>query len=179
MPRSSQPALNLRKDTIPMPASTAASSSLTLDGDLDPSRFAHLTPPAGYTPPTLAQLAHHARTIAARPEDWRHLVRFDAGQRWRLRLRQEAGYEAWLMSWLPGQRTGMHDHGDSAAVIAVAFGELHEHTVAPNGTDTLVHVIGTDRVRIWGARNVREILNPGDAPAVSVHVYAPPVPAIG
>ena len=159
------------------PVSTA-SSSLTLDGDLDPSRFAHLAPAASDAPPTLAQLAHHARTIAARPEDWRHLVRFDPAQRWRLRLHQEAGYEAWLMSWLPGQRTGMHDHGDSAAVIAVALGELHEHTTAPNGADTVVHVIGPDRVRIWGARNVREILNPTSPPAISVHVYSPPLPEI-
>jgi predicted metal-dependent enzyme (double-stranded beta helix superfamily) len=159
-----------------MPASTTSTRSVVLDGDLDPSRFAHLTPAATQAAPTLAQLVHRARTVAARSAEWRHLVRFDAGQRWRLRLDAEDGYEVWLMSWLPGQRTGMHDHGESAAVIAVADGELTEHSVAP-GRDTQITTIGVDQVRIWGARHVREIVNAGSVPAVSVHVYSPPLAA--
>ena len=157
-----------------MVGKTAPPPPVVVDGDLDPSRYAHLAPPAVDTAPTLAQLAHRARSIAGRPGDWRHLVRFDAESRWRIRLHREPTYEVWLMSWLPGQRTGPHDHGDSAVVIALAAGELQEHSIPSNALVPRVHTIGIEQVRIWGARHVREIVNAGTVPAVSVHVYSPP-----
>jgi predicted metal-dependent enzyme (double-stranded beta helix superfamily) len=157
-------------------SATAASRPVTLDGDLDPSRFAHLRPAPTATAPTVADLVHRAREIAADPARWRHLVRYDDRNRWRLRLHHEAGYEVWLMSWLPGQRTGPHDHGDTAAVIAVVQGELQEHTRQPGTEQPRIHRIGAEHVRIWGARHVREIVNAAAAPAVSVHIHAPPLP---
>jgi predicted metal-dependent enzyme (double-stranded beta helix superfamily) len=151
-------------------AARGSARSVVLDGDLDPTRFAHLLPASGPVAPTLAQLTHRAREIVTRA-DWREMVRFDPAHRWRLLLHQEAAYEAWLMSWLPGQRTGWHDHGEATAVIAVAQGELREHTSAPDGVGTRVHTIGAEHVRIWGARHVREIVNASAEPAVSVHLY--------
>jgi predicted metal-dependent enzyme (double-stranded beta helix superfamily) len=159
-----------------MPASTASSRPVVLDGDLDPSRYAHLTPAGEPAAPTLAQLAHAARTLASRPADWRHVLRFDPERRWRLRLESEPWHEAWVMTWLPGQRTGMHDHGDAAAVIAVAYGELRELSRPAPGSGVAVQAIRPGQVRIWGARHVREIVNAGDAPAVSIHLYAPALP---
>jgi hypothetical protein len=158
-----------------MPSSTHPSppaAAPTLDGDLDPARYAHLAPAATTAPPTLADLVQVARQAVGTPDEWRHLVRFDPWNRWRLRLRQRDGHELWLMSWLPGQRTGFHDHGDSLAVIAVASGVLHEHSTDPQGAPQ-VQAIGPDQARIWGARRVREIVNAGPDPAISVHLYAP------
>jgi hypothetical protein len=36
-------------------------------------------------------------------------------------------YEIWVISWLPGQSTGFHDHGASSGAFAVATGILEEH----------------------------------------------------
>ena len=36
----------------------------------------------------------------------------------------------WLLSWLPGQGTGLHDHGGSAGAFAVVRGTLHERVGA-------------------------------------------------
>lgn len=38
------------------------------------------------------------------------------------------GYEAWLLSWLPGQGSGPHDHGRSSCVLTVLAGTLTEWT---------------------------------------------------
>jgi hypothetical membrane protein len=37
-----------------------------------------------------------------------------------------AGHEVWVISWLPGQATGFHDHGGSAGAFAVVWGTLME-----------------------------------------------------
>src|SRR3712207_8332217 len=34
--------------------------------------------------------------------------------------------QVWLLSWLPGQGTGLHDHGGSAGALAVVRGTLSE-----------------------------------------------------
>lgn len=141
--------------------------------------------PVLFTPelsaPARPDLARIARRIAADPARWRPLVRFDADERWYTRLAVTDDHEVWLLSWLPGQRTGIHDHGGSAGAFAVAQGVLREDTVdgLPGGdpagrrvaVSSAYHEAGA--VRPFDSRHVHEIVNDGTMPAVSVHVYAP------
>ncbi|MGV9745557.1 cysteine dioxygenase [Rhodococcus zopfii] len=137
--------------------------------------------PASVRPRTSVDLAAVARGIAGDPARWLPVVRFDAQERWYTRLTCTGEYEVWLLSWLPGQRTGIHDHGGSAGVFAVADGSLREtvvedprHGLLDGVTPTLsTAVFGVGRAREFGSRHVHEIVNDGDRPAVSVHVYAP------
>jgi predicted metal-dependent enzyme (double-stranded beta helix superfamily) len=110
-----------------------------------------------------------ARALAARPEHWLSRVRLSTEGRWYERIHGDHGHEIWLISWLPGQATGFHDHGGSAGAFAVALGSLEEHDIA--GDRTVV----TGQVRGFGPGYVHDVRNVGSAPAVSVHVYAPPL----
>jgi mannose-6-phosphate isomerase-like protein (cupin superfamily) len=121
---------------------------------------------APFAPPRLAE---RARALAARPEEWVHRVRLDPQGRWYERLHQDADHEIWLISWLPGQSTGFHDHGGSAGAFAVALGALEEHRV--NGR----REVGAGQARSFGPDYVHDVRNASDAPAVSVHVYSPPL----
>ena len=56
--------------------------------------------------------------------------RFDPLQRWYHRLAATDEYEVWLLTWLPGQGTDLHDHGGSAGALAVVSGEVTEYTLA-------------------------------------------------
>ncbi len=73
-----------------------------------------------------AQLARIVAETAGRPEQWQELVRYDPASRWYCRLALTDRYEIWLLSWLPGQQTGYHDHGPSAGAFAIALGRLTE-----------------------------------------------------
>ena len=42
------------------------------------------------------------------------------------RLTCDDDHEVWLLSWLPGQRTGFHDHGESVGAFTVARTMLFE-----------------------------------------------------
>ncbi|SRR6266487_1432863 len=115
------------------------------------------------------QLAERARALAARPQEWISRVRLNADGRWYERIHAGEGYDVWLISWLPGQATGFHDHGGSAGAFAVAWGVLEEHR---HGTSA---VIGTGQACEIGSDIVHEVRNTSAAPAVSVHTYSPPL----
>src|SRR5579864_2236444 len=91
-----------------------------------------LTRPVG---PALspARLGQIASAVASRPDSWSEIPRFDAERRWYRRLELADDHEVWLLTWLPGQGTGFHDHGHAAGAFAVARGRLSERTVAGAG----------------------------------------------
>jgi len=124
--------------------------------------------------PALAELA---RTIAARPEEWVQEARFRTEGRWYERLRQDENHEVWLIGWLPGHATGFHDHGDSRGAFAVAFGSLEEHHVALGGPESraVARPVDAGGSRSFGSGYIHDVRNTSSAPALSVHVYSPPL----
>lgn len=121
-------------------------SDLQIAGDI--LEVPHLLQAPREHPATVAEFAGLVRSLAADPSAWRHLVRYDATTRWYHRLRTGPGYEVWLLSWLPGQGSGRHDHGPSSGVWTVLEGTLTEHT--ERGTRALRP--GTQKVFARGTR---------------------------
>ena len=66
------------------------------------------------------QLADVVRRLATTPADWLGRVRLNPEGRWYERIHLDDSHEVWVISWLPGQATGFHDHGGSAGAFAVA-----------------------------------------------------------
>ena len=115
----------------------------------------------------------------ARPEMWPVPARFTPERRWFCRVAgpdgsREGGdgFEVWLLTWLPGQHTELHDHGGSAGAFTVVTGSLTEETVDADGRLHGVE-LHAGAGRRFGAHHVHRIRNNGDVPAISVHVYGP------
>jgi predicted metal-dependent enzyme (double-stranded beta helix superfamily) len=108
---------------------------------------------------------------------WEPLVAYDPVARYYVRLAREPEFEAWLLTWLPGQGTDWHDHGGSAGAFITLRGVLTErHAEVGYGPPRIVPgarklIAGT--LRSFGSRHVHEVTNRGPEPAVSLHVYAP------
>jgi quercetin dioxygenase-like cupin family protein len=137
----------------------------------DPLALPHLLPPVPQHPSTVAEFAGLARSIAADRARWAPLVRFDPTTRWYARLQTGPGYEVWLLSWLPGQSSGLHDHGPSSGVFTVLEGALRERAAGSAGESDRVLTPG--RQRAFAPGYVHEVVNDSLEPAVSVHVYFP------
>ncbi|GAA0435070.1 cysteine dioxygenase family protein [Streptomyces luteireticuli] len=137
----------------------------------DPLALPHLMPPPPAHPSTVAGFAGLARAVAADRAAWSRLVRYDATSRWYRRLRTGPGYEVWLLSWVPGQGSGLHDHGRSSGVLTVLHGELTETHRTPGGAVRRRLVAGDQRVFAPG--HTHEVVNDSLEPAVSLHVYFP------
>jgi hypothetical protein len=152
-------------------------SDLQIAGDI--LEVPHLLQPPREHPATVAEFVGLARSIAADRSQWEHLVQYDATSRWYHRLLTGPGYEVWLLSWVPGQGSGLHDHGRSSGVLTVLKGALTERT--ERGTRALgAGVVGVppfERSREWGRvfapGYTHEVVNDALEPAVSLHVYYP------
>jgi predicted metal-dependent enzyme (double-stranded beta helix superfamily) len=124
-----------------------------------------------------ARLGQIVAAVVAGPDGWSALVRFDAGRRWFRRLVLADDHEVWLLSWLPGQGTGFHDHGSASGAFAVVRGGVRERTVAGGGR--LRHrTVWPGAVRSFGPRHVHDVVNASAEPAVTVHAYSPPLTAM-
>jgi mannose-6-phosphate isomerase-like protein (cupin superfamily) len=151
-------------------------------------------PPASPPAPAVrpAGAAGIAVAIALHPEAWAPLVQYREESRWTHLLDparaaavldpsqypELAGVQVWLLSWLPGQGTPLHDHGRSAGAFAIAGGTLTERVVTRRGPQ-VPHQSTTDlttgRVRWFGPHHVHQVQNSLPEPAVSIHVYTPPL----
>jgi predicted metal-dependent enzyme (double-stranded beta helix superfamily) len=133
------------------------------------------------TPARLSQarLSQIVSTLAERPGGWGELVRFDAGRRWYQRLELDDDHEVWVLSWLPGQSTGFHDHGVAAGAFAVAQGQVRERTVpAAHRPQVRNLTVARGSVRAFGPHYTHDVVNVFTEPAVTVHAYSPPLTAM-
>src|ERR1700685_2158717 len=93
-----------------------------------------------------ARLSQIVTALAARPGGWGDVGRFEGVRRWVQRLELADDREVWLLSWLPGQSTGFHDHGRAAGAFAVAQGQVRERTVVTGSSQVRHRTIAAGRV---------------------------------
>ena len=130
--------------------------------------------PTPFPVPGREELQAIAEGLAGTAADWPAMNGITR-RRWELMVASDT-FEAWVIGWPPGGTIELHDHGDSAGAVVVAGGELVETLVTQNVDGT----VSASRRRMaagtsWrmDSRHVHDIVNDGNRPAVSVHVYAP------
>jgi rhodanese-related sulfurtransferase len=109
-------------------------------------------------------------SLFASSDGWMDKVRLRAEERWFERLYHGPDYDIWVISWLPGQSTGFHDHGASSGALVVATGILEEHR--PGERTCVIH---PGKPRGFGPDYAHDVRNVSVAPAISIHAYSPPL----
>jgi rhodanese-related sulfurtransferase/mannose-6-phosphate isomerase-like protein (cupin superfamily) len=109
-------------------------------------------------------------SLFASSEGWMDRVRLRAEHRWYERLYQGPDHDIWAISWLPGQSTGFHDHGESSGAFVVATGTLEEHR--PGEPPLVIH---PGKSRAFSPAYAHDVRNASLAPAISIHAYSPPL----
>jgi rhodanese-related sulfurtransferase len=118
------------------------------------------------TPDELAEIVSEF----AASSEWMDRVRLRINERWYERLHYGDDHDIWVISWMPGQSTGFHDHGESAGAFVVATGFLEEHIPGQRP-----HLIQPGGRRAFGAEYAHDVRNASLAPAISIHAYSPPL----
>lgn len=115
-------------------------------------RFDHVVPPAGV------------------PTD----------DRWFVRLHGDDEVDVWLISWVPGHRTELHDHGGSLGALTLLSGSLdefrwdgvHLRRRRLEAGDQAAFPLGWVHDVVWAP--TAAVHSPVD-PTLSVHAYSPPL----
>ena len=127
---------------------------------------------------TIAELERFAAGLAATPERWQHLVRHASDARVYEQIWNDEDLNAWVICWSEDQDTGFHDHDDSAAGIAVVSGRVREERLRigapPRGRE-----LGPGETFTVPPVAIHRVLHAGDRPAVTIHVYSPPLTRTG
>jgi predicted metal-dependent enzyme (double-stranded beta helix superfamily) len=123
-------------------------------------------------------LAQTALRLADQVALWEPLVKYDPLSRYYARLAAERDFEAWLLTWVPGQGTDWHDHGGSAGAFVTVRGTLTEEhaNVSQAGPPRIVagaRELSAGTLRQFGTKHLHRVTNNDVVPAVSLHVYSP------
>jgi quercetin dioxygenase-like cupin family protein len=119
---------------------------------------------------SVAPTVHPALIARAYADDratWAHLLRYDPDERFAALVESTAEQEIWLMSWLPGQETDRHDHGNATGAFTVVSGSLTEHVLHRGVSLSL----SAGQSRVFGPGYAHHVRNDGPDPAVTLHVY--------
>jgi len=124
------------------------------------------------------ELEEVAVGMAARQDIWEPLVRVDETQRQYELVYEDERMDAWVLSWMPGQATGYHDHYISGVGICVAAGGVREDLLVYGGEDVALH-LEVGESRRGGPGYIHRVRHSNGRPAVTIHVYSPRLDWVG
>lgn len=128
------------------------------------------------------EMAPLLKTLNLNDEDIRNLFIPDRGTYSRSSVCKNRFAELVALTWLPGQASPIHDHGDSACGVRVITGTALETRFVPIGDDvaapieSLVHGAGV----VFGGGGSEDLHIVANNSQVStlrtIHLYSPPLP---
>jgi predicted metal-dependent enzyme (double-stranded beta helix superfamily) len=125
-----------------------------------------------------AELEQFVRELADRPELWIDSVRHDATQRVYEELLSDEHVTAWLICWMDDHDTGYHDHDLSAGAVAVVGGRVCEERLAIGG-EPRRRTFAAGEAFNFSSADIHRVRHGGSDPAVTLHVYSPPLARMG
>lgn len=124
---------------------------------------------------TPTECRHVAAALGKRSDLWRDLVAVDFEERWSERIFDGVNYDVWILAWQTAQGTDWHDHGGSAGGYFVAEGTLREFFRHGDCPAPISQLREAGSGMSFGSRHIHDMQHAGEATAVSVHVYSPPI----
>jgi quercetin dioxygenase-like cupin family protein len=124
------------------------------------------------------ELESFVAELAERPELWIDFVKHEAAQRQYEELLSDEHLTAWLICWMDDHDTGFHDHDRSAGAVAVVSGAVREERLTING-EPRKRTIAAGGVFHFSAADIHRVRHAGSDPAVTLHVYSPPLLRMG
>jgi Cysteine dioxygenase type I len=103
-------------------------------------------------------------------------------ERWFARLHSDDDLDVWLISWVPGEATELHDHSGSLGAMTLLSGALHESRWAGDrlrrrrltAGDQAAFPLGWVHDVTWAP----SVSGATATPTISVHAYSPPLTAM-
>ncbi len=124
------------------------------------------------------ELETFAATLAEHPELWIDLIKHDSTQRLYEELFSDDHITAWLICWMDGHDTGFHDHDGSAGAVTILSGAVREERLVLDGPRHTRLCTAGEHFHFSPA-DIHRVRHTGADPAVTLHVYSPPLESMG
>lgn len=124
------------------------------------------------------ELEGFVRDLAGRPELWIDLIEHDRARRVYEELFSDDHVTAWLICWMEEQDTGFHDHDISCGAVAVVSGSVREERLTLDGPPANRLARAGESFH-FSAADIHRVRHTGSDPAVTLHVYSPPLLTMG
>jgi quercetin dioxygenase-like cupin family protein len=127
---------------------------------------------------TIPELERFVADLAQDRDRWAHLVHHADDVRVYELLWEDEEVNAWVICWSEDQDTGFHDHDESGAAIRVISGQVREERLRV-GAAPQSRVLGPGSTLTIPPVAIHRVLHAGEAPAVTIHAYSPPLRRTG
>jgi predicted metal-dependent enzyme (double-stranded beta helix superfamily) len=124
------------------------------------------------------ELVDVVQRLAADRERWEHLVRHDPDRRLYEELHRDADLAVWLICWMDDHDTGFHDHDLSGGAVSVVDGMVAEDRLVLGGSP-VTRTFRRGEAFSFSASDIHRVRHAGEAPAVTIHAYSPPLWRMG
>jgi predicted metal-dependent enzyme (double-stranded beta helix superfamily) len=124
------------------------------------------------------ELVELVQSLARQEHLWRPLVHHDPEARRYASLYVDEHVGIWVISWMPGHDTGLHDHDGSQGAVAVVEGEIRSDQPTWGSGPRSVDVPAGSAFGFDGAE-LHRMVDATDGPAVTIHAYSPPLRSMG
>ncbi len=124
------------------------------------------------------ELEDVASALAARTNIWEPLAHGNPERRCYELVYEDDRMDAWVLSWMPGQGTGFHDHYISGVGLCVARGCVREDIMVYGG-EPQSRRLCEGSARQGGPGYIHRVNHHEGLPAVTVHVYSPRLDWVG
>lgn len=124
------------------------------------------------------ELESFVSELAERPELWIDLIHHDPSSRSYEELISDEHVTAWLICWMEDHDTGFHDHDVSSGAVAVLSGAVREERLAIGGLP-VQRTFKAGGSFHFSAADIHRVRHAGTDPAVTLHVYSPPLLRMG
>jgi Cysteine dioxygenase type I len=125
-----------------------------------------------------SELEECAAGIGGRRDLWEPLVRIDTQRRRYELVYEDERMDAWVLSWMPGQATGFHDHWISSVGLFAAQGVVREDQLR-YGHPPIERELTAGTRRSGNPSYIHRVQHIDGAPAVTIHVYSPRLDWVG
>jgi predicted metal-dependent enzyme (double-stranded beta helix superfamily) len=124
------------------------------------------------------ELAELVTSLAERRDLWMPLVVSDRHRRRYRLMFEDERLDVWVLSWMPGQATGYHDHADSNVTLTALQGSVLERRLRA-GQASVEQRLRPGILRKGPAGYIHSVAHGGGEPAVTLHAYSPPLVEVG
>jgi hypothetical protein len=124
------------------------------------------------------ELCRLVADLAARADLWQPLIVCDRSRRRYRLLFEDPRLDVWVLSWMPGQATGFHDHGNSSVALTALRGTVREQQMAAAG-GSIERLLGPGRFQQGPPGYIHSVAHRAGEPAVTLHAYSPPLLEVG